>query len=36
MNDNNTGYQITEKDIETTLRYLRLNEDEDEDDLLPL
>ena len=25
---NKSGYQITEKDIESTLKYLRLNEDE--------
>ena len=25
---NKSGYQLTEKDIETTLKYLRLNEDE--------
>jgi hypothetical protein len=25
---NKSGYQITEKDIETALKYLRLNEDE--------
>lgn len=25
---NKSGYQLTEKDIETTLKHLRLNEDE--------